>query len=1188
MKKRVLLFSVLLYAACAMQMSNALALAEKLEEAGQKLRGASDQIFVGVFEEKKKQLATLTKALEAFDEETKKSSLFLKEDIERVSGRLAATKNEFKQNPDDEFYSKQLFVLNETYQVLQDITRIKEQIRVLLELSIKEVKSFLDDHDFEGYKTENRLQERLYYSFEDLQKINQRAIEQEKRVAQLADQEKNVKVELIALKRAMSLTNELLKKKQVEIEGLVASIDQQDSDFIAETEQNIVLARDYEQQLRYKVIFDELAAREVEYKLSLYAHQSFMAKSHLALFKEYIRKIKPAVRVSEADIAYAKDELSKWKQEYYKTKEGYRQEIDKLQDDFKKRDKQRQAISAEYNVSLGREIDDFSKDPAQTVDAYIGFCEVARTNVDILLIKTKIDLLDAQITLEDEKFRYENLQIDVKESYYKITTRKLTSDEEIIEETKKYATPFAEAQSNALRYKEKIVQIGDLLSIKKGVLDAIERHRHELSHLKKTVFKAYPKEYAECVDLLAQSEAIIKDQIDVLSKLTGVYSGVVSVVGSNSRLINFIKTELEAQTIWYRPEYAISWQETRNIPFDVALFFSDIRSYIKRFDAGIFFTQVKDSFTRSDYAALLSFKLLLLLVLLFFCKRYIPVFTNFLMELNIEGIAHSILLVVVLLLRFIQKVFWALVLWILFYAFLQLNMLPDPYIYVLFYLCSIPYLLILAHVFMQSLIRFNQENDYALLMKDFQRRFIFVFSALVFSTITITLFREAFLLTNYNKSELPRVLLAVNFIIQVILIFFVIPKDQLLDMIPTTNESWRWFAREIAKYYYLILFFLFCIVVLGSPYIGHFRLVEYMFFALIKTALLLAGLLLLYALLKRLIYRLFFITDKEVSRDRFAKSKTWFGLSIIVLLLCIALCTIFVGANIWGWPVHIRDMLSWLDEPLLNKASAVPITANSFLQVILFTFAGFILSYVLNTFVFDKIFDLLLVDMGVQHTVTRIMHYVVVVIAIFLGLHTVGLGQVIEVIAVALALSLGWVLKEPISDFVAYFIILVQRPLKIGDYVKITDEMQGVVRRITPRSVILRRKNSTTIVVPNSMITTNYVINWNYTRSFIALNDIELVIPFKEDPARVQEILRQVLESHPNILKTPPVVARLEEFMNYGYKFMVRGFVSSVYTLEIWNIASDVRISIVKKLRENNIEIAVPVRMVKDSNREQN
>jgi|GEM_PF-488444 len=1175
----------------------ALGLAEKLEEAGQKIRNSSDQIFVGVVEEKKGQLNLLKKALEIFDEDTKKNAVLLRDDIERVSLRLTAIKNELKNDNLNEFNNKLLFIVNEMYQVLQDLVRSREQVHILLEVFIKEIAFFIEDFDFEKYKIEHRLQERLYYSFEDLQKIHQRIIEQAKRIDQLADQEKNAKMELDILKRTKAITDEFLKKKHLEIEGLVASVAGQDGDFAAETEKNIALARDEEQLYRYKIALDEVKIGELEYKIGLSAHQSFIAKSQLTLFKEYVHKIKPSVRVSEADIAYAKDELSKRKQEYYKVKEKYRQEIDALQNEFKKKEKQREKLSTDFAISLGRDIDDFIKDPAHTVDAYIGFCNVSHINSDMLLLKTKIDLLMAQILLEDEKFHYENMQINVKESYYKIVTRKLTSDDDIVQEIKKYVAPFADARSKALRFKEKIVLIGDELSVKKGVIDNIIRQRQELVKLKNTVFKAHQKEYVRCMQSFMESEKVVKNQIDILSRLTGVYSGISSIVGNISRLIDFIKIELEAITIWYRPEYAISWQAAYNIPSDISLFFSDIYSYVKRLDKDSVISYISTYLSQAIHANQVTgyhvwflLKMALFLVLLFWLKKNIPFFIECLTTFSkqYEGIFRSLFLISMLVLQFIYSVYWRIAIWVLVYLFLLHAMMIDPYVYVFFYLISIPYLLVLAYLFIRFLMVFNERFSFVLLAKEYQQRFMIVFSILLYSTILITFFRQAFMLTNYYKSELPRVLLAINFIIQVLLIFFVVPRDHLLEMIPTYNSIWRWIAKQVSRYYYPLLFFIFFIVVVGSPYVGHFRLVEYVFFAVLKTILLLIGLLLLYSFFKRLEYRIFFNVDRgDVVRERFAHSKTWFGLSIIVSLFLLVSIGFLFLVRIWGWCIDVNDVISFINKPLSGQGTANPVTVLSFLHIIGFIVTGFLVSYTLNRFVLDKIFDLLLVDMGIQHTVTRIMHYVVVTIAVFIGFHSVGLGQIVGLVLGALALSLGWVLKEPISDFVAYFIILVQRPLKIGDFVRI-NEIEGVVRRITPRSVIFRSKNSTTVVIPNSIITTNYIINWNYTRAFIALQDIELVIPFTYDPEIVQALLRKAVEANPNILKTPPVIVRLEEFLEYGYKFMIRGFVSSVYTLEMWNIASDVRLAMVKKLRENDIEIAVPVRIIKEMNSRSN
>jgi small-conductance mechanosensitive channel len=160
---------------------------------------------------------------------------------------------------------------------------------------------------------------------------------------------------------------------------------------------------------------------------------------------------------------------------------------------------------------------------------------------------------------------------------------------------------------------------------------------------------------------------------------------------------------------------------------------------------------------------------------------------------------------------------------------------------------------------------------------------------------------------------------------------------------------------------------------------------------------------------------------------------------------------------------------------------------------------------------------------------------------------------------------------------VAYFIILVQRPVKIGDYVKLSEGVEGVVRKITPRSVVLRRKNSISIVIPNSKLITQPLENFNYTRNFIAFDDILVAIKFKEDPALVKTLLAQAVAEHPQILRNPSPIIRLNDFDARGYMFMVRGYLNSAYTLDQWDIASDVRILIVQKMRAHNIELAVPI-----------
>ena len=96
----------------------------------------------------------------------------------------------------------------------------------------------------------------------------------------------------------------------------------------------------------------------------------------------------------------------------------------------------------------------------------------------------------------------------------------------------------------------------------------------------------------------------------------------------------------------------------------------------------------------------------------------------------------------------------------------------------------------------------------------------------------------------------------------------------------------------------------------------------------------------------------------------------------------------------------------------------------------------------------------------------------------------------------------------------------------------------------------------------------------------MAINDILLTVPFSVEPRKVKEIISQVLDKNTEILKTPKPKIRLQDFSENGYIFMVRAFVSSSKTLDMWDIASDLRISLVEALQEHKIAIAMPIRIV--------
>ncbi len=1139
----------------------------------------SGKFFVDVQAEKEKQLKELENELAGLTKSEKTVSEELNQQIEEVKNLIISVEQELNKNQEDDYLNKKLAILKETYQVLKETQRAREELSSFIESFIKELKKFLDDPDFEKFKKEQKLQERLYYSFEDLQKLHDVILDQERLVNQLVDREKNVRAELESTKHTETTNKQEYEKRRQKLKE-IASLPLESFGFGMDVQQETDLLELEEQLLKLKGNLNKIELKEATYKISFVELQLFIAKVQLDMLKDHLRAIKPSIRVSEADVTFAKDELLKKQQGHFSRKERIRQERERIAKQKKAREKELSDLAKRTNIELGREVDEWSKEPKPTVTSYISFAQVGVLNSYLQALAEELKLLDAQMTLEDEKFDYQSLRTEAKETYFKVAGRKFVSEDDVAQEKKKYERQKEKTSAVLVVYKEKVSAITNELNSLKKILDNIKNLRKNAQEKRAIVFKANVREYSRFEEFLNRAEGYVNKKVDTLTKLTGVYTSIIGEINSKIRLVDFIIGELQSSTIWYRPEYAITWQGVKNIVPDVLAFLRDIRSYILRFNLSTFITSITEFFSEPLKIVVLSVKLLCWIIGLLLLRWYVKPITNFIFSKSIAygGFIRFIFFVCATILRFISLHVVGVIIWVI--GWLLLQVVPDPYLYILFYLFSIPYLLYFSYRFMRFSMQLNKQYNYIVLAQDFQRRFYVIISILLYATIIIFFFRQAFMLSSYYRSELPRILLAVNFIICQISLIFLLTKEQILSVIPQKTDFWRWVRSQVDAYYYLLLFFVIAIIIMSNPYVGFGRLLLYLLSSLIYTALLLKGLFWLYDGFKRAVSYVFFVSDDAIVRERFTYAKSWFGLLIIGSFLIFSFIGFILIAKIWGWPISLNDIQALLNKELLQMGTKHPITPLSLLEIIGFVLAGFLVAYALNKFVLDKIFDLLLVDTGVQHTVTRLIQYCVIIIAVFIGFQNVGLGQLIGVLIGALAVGVGFYIKDPISDLVAYFIILVQRPIKIGDYVKIDTDTVGVVRKITARAVIVRRKNSTTLVVPNSYVLNRAIENWNYVRNFVAFSDINLTVVYKSNPIRTKEILLKVVEAHPNVLKNPKPIIRLDEFSEAGYVFMVRGFISSAYTLDQLDIASDIRFAIVKALHEEGIELAVPMRRI--------
>lgn len=283
--------------------------------------------------------------------------------------------------------------------------------------------------------------------------------------------------------------------------------------------------------------------------------------------------------------------------------------------------------------------------------------------------------------------------------------------------------------------------------------------------------------------------------------------------------------------------------------------------------------------------------------------------------------------------------------------------------------------------------------------------------------------------------------------------------------------------------------------------------------------------------------------------------------------------------RIWGFDYTPADIWKVLSEQWVirvgvdNKLGFV-----EFMTFGLFIAGGFFVSSLIYKFILNKLFEIIRSEPGTQNTISRIIHYTIVFFAIILGLNAIHLEQFIWWVGASFGIVIGLALKDFVTDFIAGFFVLIERPIEIGNYVQI-DNVQGTVHKIAARATTIITSRNHSIIIPNKDLVTKWIINWGHGRFAVGF-EINIRVESSADPELVKKVLFNTIQSNPLILKVPGVVVRLEDFEDNGFYFLTRAFISARRVKEQWELAAVLRTEVVKAFRENNIRLAQPARLV--------
>ncbi len=214
-------------------------------------------------------------------------------------------------------------------------------------------------------------------------------------------------------------------------------------------------------------------------------------------------------------------------------------------------------------------------------------------------------------------------------------------------------------------------------------------------------------------------------------------------------------------------------------------------------------------------------------------------------------------------------------------------------------------------------------------------------------------------------------------------------------------------------------------------------------------------------------------------------------------------------------------------------------------------------------------------DTSVRYAITTLVSYAIVMIGTIAACSTIGLQwSQIQWLATALTFGLAFGLQEMFANFVAGLIILLERPIRVGDIVTV-DDVTGVVSRIRIRATSITNWDRKEYVVPNKEFITGRVLNWTLSDKVNRVV-VEVGLAYGSDTERARELLLQAANDHPAVLKDPPSMATFEGFGDNSLNLVLRTFLPSLENR--LQVVHEIHTAIDQSFRKAGIEIAFPQR----------
>jgi potassium efflux system protein len=299
------------------------------------------------------------------------------------------------------------------------------------------------------------------------------------------------------------------------------------------------------------------------------------------------------------------------------------------------------------------------------------------------------------------------------------------------------------------------------------------------------------------------------------------------------------------------------------------------------------------------------------------------------------------------------------------------------------------------------------------------------------------------------------------------------------------------------------------------------------------------------------------------------------GQHMVMLLIDLVLLILLALGIPAAWNVDTDAILSGAGQLIRGvQIGGVTISLGHIGTAILAFVVCILLARLVRSVVRERVLPTLDAPLPLRQSIDAGLNYVGVVVALLIGIGALGIDFTnLAIVLGALSVGIGLGLQNIANNVISGVFLLVERPIKAGDWVSVSGH-EGIVRRINIRATEVETFQRTHVLVPNSIFLQNPVVNRTYSDTSSRV-EIKLTVGLGTDVAVMETLLREAALGHPRVLRVPAPIVRFIQITPAGLDFELFMFVARLEDRLV--VANDLNKAILARLIELKIIDPSPV-----------